>query len=437
MKKRKKQLALSIALLLLCILSGSTVHAAEPVYTEEELEAGEQSFTMPVIVNATDHSGGGSSDSGDGNNGGGNNDGGGSGGQSGSSDQGGNGGSGGGSSGNGGTDTSVQTFLVTVTDRFVNRAGEEQLVSVRSIGKYRRGTYLLFSATKTEGYTVSGEKLQAVTVEKDMQIVFTYVENQSGNTASSGAGAERTSQMAERGEKTDQGEKDNVSGNAAEEELTEGDLEASEESGEEEQGDPRRTPVIRRLQEAESEAGDTETEEETEAQEIPEDTSEEEQLHIPWWVWLILTISIIAVGIIALAMTGKLSYLWLLFLSRFFRNSFKPWHGILTKQENRFIDIVHGESEDGYSLQELIDRGGMPAEVLRLAEESADMTYLPPGSRIAVSYQDGGEYPAVRKLPAEEGAFYDLLQKLSGKGEVIATFFNDPAEIEFVLNFKL
>lgn len=136
-------------------------------------------------------------------------------------------------------------------------------------------------------------------------------------------------------------------------------------------------------------------------------------------------------------MTGKLSYLWLLFLSKFFRNRFKPWHGILTKQENRFIDIVHGESEDGYSLQELIDRGGMPAEVLRLAEESADMTYLPPGTRIAVSYQDGGEYPAVRKLSAEEGAFYDLLQKLSGKGEVIATFFNDPAEIEFVLNFKL
>ena len=235
MKKRKKQLALSIALLLLCILSGSTVHAAEAVYTEEELEAGEQSFTMPVIVNATDHSGGGNSGNGDGNNGGGNKDGG-SGGQSGNGGQGGNSGSGGGSEGNVGTETSGQTFLVTVTDRFVNRAGEEQLVSVRSIGKYRRGTYLLFSATKAEGYTVSGEKLQAVTLEKDTQIVFTYVENQSGNTASSGAGVERTSQMAERGEKTDQGEKDNVSGNAAEEELTEGeltegDLEASEESG--------------------------------------------------------------------------------------------------------------------------------------------------------------------------------------------------------------
>ena len=43
----------------------------------------------------------------------------------------------------------------------------------------------------------------------------------------------------------------------------------------------------------------------------------------------------------------------------------------------------------------------------------------------------------MENLKADEKPFYELLQGLSGKGEVIATFFNDPAQIEFALTFRL
>mgnify|MGYP006988875746 CR=1 FL=1 len=420
MFRKRLWISLVTSLFAALMASGVTAYAAEPVYTGEELgdgQDGAQSFTMPVIVNATDHSGG----SGGGDNGGGNDDSG----EDDDSGQEGGGDSGGNITGNGDAGNAEQTFIVTVTDRFVNLAGEEQLVSVRSIGKYRKGTYLLFSATKAEGYTVSGERLQAVTVEKDTQIVFTYIEKQTESTSAKKNETEQPSEKtAEDEKKEDQEKAGTVSGN---------ETEMEEEDGKDIREDDRRTPIIRRQQELEGEAAEVMEEPDT-----PEDMSEEKKpFHIPWWIWLIIALLAIGGTITALALTGKLSYLWLLFVSRFFRNSFKGWHGILTQQESRFIDTVHGENGGSGILQELIDRGGTPAEILKQAKESGDMTYLPPGTKISVSWQDGGEYPAVRRIQAEEEAFYVVLQELAGKGEVIATFFNDPAEIEFALNFEL
>ena len=414
---KKNVWAAAVLLSAAVMLAGGTfAYAAEPVYTEEELEADgdkTESFTMPVIVNATDHTKGGN----DGGDDGGQDDGGGG-------DTGGNGDTGSGGGGDNpspGAAEAGQTFVVTVTDRFVNRAGEELFISVCSIGKYKKGTYLLFSATKTKGYTITGQKLQSVTVERDTEIVFTYVESDTDTGANAGRtkaeGAEESKPVAETEEST-------VSGDEAEE--------AQAESEETEEELTKRTPVIRREQETKAE--ETETPQEPSEQ---EETEEKKPFHIPWWVWLIGILLVIGAAVTALAFTGKLSFLWLLFLSRFFRSRWKPWHGILTKQENRFIDTVSTEEGGGELLQSVIDREGTSEAVLLTAEESGDMTYLPPNTRIAVSWQDGGEYPAVENLKADEKPFYELLQGLSGKGEVIATFFNDPAQIEFALTFRL
>ena len=264
MKRKRKWLAMSAVILAVYMASGIAAYAAEPGYTEEDLgEDGEESFTMPVIVSATDHtesgkdSGGGSGGKDDG-------------GHEDSGDQGGDsGGSDSPAAGSGAADTSQQTFIVTVTDRFVNRAGEEQLVSVRSIGKYRRGTYLLFSATKADGYAVSGEKLQSVTVEKDTQIVFTYIANNTGNTAASGTGVGQTLGTSKDSEKKEQDKSDTVSGDeTADEEPSAEEIPEDEGQADED----HRTPVIRRTQEADGEIA-----EDTEEQDIPENETEEKK----------------------------------------------------------------------------------------------------------------------------------------------------------------
>ena len=62
MKRKRKLAAAFMTALAISLAGGITVSAAEPVYTQEELtggeedEDGEQTFTMPVIVNATAHS---------------------------------------------------------------------------------------------------------------------------------------------------------------------------------------------------------------------------------------------------------------------------------------------------------------------------------------------------------------------------------------------
>ena len=428
--RRRRWRMAAILAMVVCMSGSAMAYAAEPVYPEEELSTDNgdpQTFTMPVIVSATDHSskddGVGENDDKDGDQG---NDGD-------SSDNG--GGSVAPSSGEStsqpGGDASQQTCLVKVTDCFKNKAGEDLFISVRSIGKYRKGTVLMLTAAKVEGYDISGESRRSVTVDKDMEVVFTYIENGSAvktkQTTKSAGDADKNTSGDKAGK--DSASEESVSEN----ETVDGGAERETgDTGDEDDEENRRTPVIRKQQE-EPEEEDTEAEEEPEVPQEPE----KERFHMPWWGWLLIFFVPIAVTIIILAVTGKLSRLWLLIQSRFFHDQWQAWHGILTIQENRFLETIHAGEESGELLQSLIDAGGTPMDVLARATESGDMTYLPPGTKISVSYQNGGEYPEVRRLGAEEEAFYELLQGLTGKGEVIATFYNDPVELEFALTFQV
>ena len=408
--ERRCRIAAFMALMIVSICGSTIAYAAEPVYPDDELDAGE-TFTMPVIVSATDHSGKKDDDKENEDEDDGSKD-----------DDEDSGGSSGGGTVQPTGDVTDQTFVVTVTDCFKNKAGEDIFVSVRSVRKYRKGTVLMFSAAKVEGYDISGESLRSVTVDKDMEIIFTYIENGSGaKTKQSVKNTEDTGKSVSE----DKAGKESVSEDSVSENET-GD------TGDEDGEETRRTPVIRKQQETEQEIDDTEAEAEPEMPEEPE----KERFRMPWWGWLLIVLIPIAAAVIVLAVTGKLSRLWLLIQDRFLHDRWKAWHGILTIQENRFLETIHAGKESGEPLQSLIDAGGTPLDVLARATESGDMTYLPPGTKISLSYQNGGEYPEVRQLGAEEEAFYELLQELNGKGEVIATFYNDPAELEFALTFQ-
>ena len=408
--ERRCRIAAFMALMIVSICGSAIAYAAEPVYPDDELDAGE-TFTMPVIVSATDHSGKKDDDKENEDEDDGSKD-----------DDEDSGGSSGGGTVQPTGDVTDQTFVVTVTDCFKNKAGEDIFVSVRSVRKYRKGTVLMFSAAKVEGYDISGESLRSVTVDKDMEIIFTYIENGSGaKTKQSVKNTEDTGKSVSE----DKAGKESVSEDSVSENET-GD------TGDEDGEETRRTPVIRKQQETEQEIDDTEAEAEPEMPEEPE----KERFRMPWWGWLLIVLIPIAAAVIVLAVTGKLSRLWLLIQDRFLHDRWKAWHGILTIQENRFLETIHAGKESGEPLQSLIDAGGTPLDVLARATESGDMTYLPPGTKISLSYQNGGEYPEVRQLGAEEEAFYELLQELNGKGEVIATFYNDPAELEFALTFQ-
>ena len=417
--ERRWRIAAFMVLMIVSICRSAIAYASEPVYPDDELDAGE-TFTMPVIVSATDHSGKKDDDQENEDKD-----------DSSKDDDGGSGGSSGGGTVQPTGDITDQTFVVTVTDCFKNKAGEDIFVSVRSVRKYRKGTVLMFSAAKVEGYDISGESLRSVTVDKDMEIIFTYIENGSAAKAKQSVKSTEDTGKSVSDDKAgkDSASEDSVSGN----ETGDGSIEnETGDTGDEDGEETRRTPVIRKQQETEQKIDDTEAEAEPEMPEEPE----KERFRMPWWGWLLIFLIPIAAAVILLAVTGKFSRLWLLIQDRFLHDRWKAWHGILTIQENRFLETIHAGEESGELLQSLIDAGGTPLDVLERATESGDMTYLPPGTKISLSYQNGGEYPEVRQLGAEEEPFYELLQELNGKGEVIATFYNDPAELEFALTFQ-
>ena len=144
----------------------------------------------------------------------------------------------------------------------------------------------------------------------------------------------------------------------------------------------------------------------------------------------VIMIGLIGAGIMG-AVSGLWYYLWGLLLWYLFRKRKAAWHGILTDEENRFIQIVSAGKE--YRLaQEIIDYSSDPAEAYGMLEETGDVTYLPKFCRVLVSFQMDGE-TQIERLRCDERQVYEFMENLGDVGDKRVLIESGAAGIEIQL----
>ncbi len=173
----------------------------------------------------------------------------------------------------------------------------------------------------------------------------------------------------------------------------------------------------------------------------------------PLLIGLLIALPLAALLLI-LGLKGLLPVIWLMLMNRLLAKRRPEWHGMLTKDENRFVEVIKEKDASEETLQEIIDREKTPVAILDTAMKTGVITSLPVGTKLSVIYTEtvskkpGEEAkPDDKKAPetlqvqetlaAEEAVLYEYLNKLTGKDEVIATLYNDPAQMEITLIFHL
>lgn len=107
----------------------------------------------------------------------------------------------------------------------------------------------------------------------------------------------------------------------------------------------------------------------------------------------------------------------------------------MTEEENRFIEIL--PTADDYRLaQDIIDYSLDPAEALQMLEETGDLTYLPKGCKVWVSYWLDGTY-RTEKASCNESKVYELMAGLDDVGEKRILIENLRAGIRLLLQYLL
>ena len=143
-----------------------------------------------------------------------------------------------------------------------------------------------------------------------------------------------------------------------------------------------------------------------------------------------IMIGLIGAGIIG-AVSGLWDYLWGLFLWYLFRKRKAVWHGILTEEENRYIQIVPA-SKDFCLAQEIIDYSFDPMEAYGMLEETGDVTYLPKFCKVWVSFQMDGE-TQIQRLRCDERQVYEFMENLGDVGDKRVLIKSRAARIEIRL----
>ena len=138
----------------------------------------------------------------------------------------------------------------------------------------------------------------------------------------------------------------------------------------------------------------------------------------------------------ALAATGGFNYLWMLLLMLLFKKKRKKWHGVLTEENNRFIE-TEIRSDSGRLAQDIIDSCETPEEALEELKGSGDETYLPVNTKMEIFYVDKDNNPVVLERNADEEVLYQSLSELNGAGDVNVTLSNKKAGFEIPLNFRI
>lgn len=145
-----------------------------------------------------------------------------------------------------------------------------------------------------------------------------------------------------------------------------------------------------------------------------------------------IVVALIGTGILG-GVTGLWAYLWMLFTWYLLKSRRKKWHGILTDEENRFIEI--NPATDDYQLaQEIIDYSLNPADALRTLEETGDLTYLPGSCKVWVSYWMDGTY-RTEKVRCNESKVYEMMAGLGDVGNKQVVIENRRAGFRIVLQY--
>lgn len=127
-----------------------------------------------------------------------------------------------------------------------------------------------------------------------------------------------------------------------------------------------------------------------------------------------VVIALIGAGVLG-AVMGLWDYLWGLVMWYLFRKRKAKWHGILTEDENRFLEIC--PASDDYRLaQEIIDYSSEPTEALRMLEETGDVTYLPKCCKVWVGFWMDGEC-RIQRVKCDENRLYEFMANLGDVGE--------------------
>ena len=145
-----------------------------------------------------------------------------------------------------------------------------------------------------------------------------------------------------------------------------------------------------------------------------------------------IMIGLIGAGIIG-AVSGLWDYLWGLLLWYLFRKRKAVWHGILTEEENRYIQIVPA-SEDFRLAQEIIDYSSDPMEAYGMLEETGDVTYLPKFCKVWVSFQMDGE-TQIQRLRCDERQVYEFMENLGDVGDKRVLIENRATGIRIMLEY--
>lgn len=150
-------------------------------------------------------------------------------------------------------------------------------------------------------------------------------------------------------------------------------------------------------------------------------------------IWMIPVVIVLIVAGILGGVTGLWAYLWLLFTWYLLKSRRRKWHGILTEEENRFIETR--PAADDYRLaQDIVDYSLDPAEALKMLEETGDLTYLPGSCKVWVSYRLDKAY-RTEKVSCNESRVYELMAGLGDVGEKQVVIENRMTGIRILLQY--
>lgn len=137
---------------------------------------------------------------------------------------------------------------------------------------------------------------------------------------------------------------------------------------------------------------------------------------------------------LALALTGAFDYLYMLLFCLLFRKRKISFHGILTEDDNRFIEL-RGKVENEKTVQQIIEDNPEFGDMYTAIMGSEARTVLPPNTMMDISYREQSEVIS-ESLDANEDEMYRTLEKLIGQ-DVTVCLYCDKANIEIKLRFDL
>ena len=115
----------------------------------------------------------------------------------------------------------------------------------------------------------------------------------------------------------------------------------------------------------------------------------------------------------------------------FFKNKKRKWHGILTKDDNRFVELRVPENSKGKAAQDIINGCKNPEESYEALEGTEDMTILPWNTKAVITYKDCDEDLII---PADEEKVYQALNDIDAD-DIDVTLYNRAAKIDIPMTF--